>query len=39
MGKFFNLASKLLQFRQSEVYQWTLKQIREMLAAGGEVTL
>ena len=31
VGKFYSLVSRLLEFRLSEVYQWTLKQVREML--------
>lgn len=39
VGRFFNLVERLLQFRQSDVYQWTLKQVREMLNAGSDLAL
>jgi hypothetical protein len=39
VGKFLALCTRLLEFRQSEVYQWTLKQVREMLTAAEELSL
>jgi hypothetical protein len=39
LGRFFELTTRLLQFRHSEIYQSTLRQVREMLGAGGGLAL